>query len=166
MSLNPEDIYNKEFNKTFGLWSYDDQEVIEFLDLVATYYEEVLEENTRLEKRVKELEKEVDRCKQEQIALQESVQETINTAKKTASSKKEEAERKAELIIEEAEIKADKIIKDAQDKAQEEYQQYKELIQSKKLFKIKFKTLLNSYLELLDDEEVELEIIKDKMKGE
>ena len=166
MSLTPKDIYNKEFDKGVSLWAYDEDEVDEFLDLVATYYEELLEENRELENKVKELEKELEDCRAKQSSLQESVENTLNTAEKAVEEKKAQAEKEADLIIKKAEMKADKIIKEAEAKAEEEYQDYQELVQAKRLFKTKFKTLLKAYLDLLEDEEVDLDIIKNKMRDD
>jgi cell division initiation protein len=164
MDLTPKDIYNKEFSKQFSVWSYDEEEVDEFLDLIATYYEELLKENQQLEAQIKELEQELEECRAKQASMQDSVQETLHTAEEAVENKKQQAEKEADLIIEEAEIKADKIIQEAEDKAQKKYQDYRELVEAKRLFKIKFKTLLKSYLELLDDEEVDYDLLKDRME--
>ena len=166
MSLTPKDIYDKEFDKSFSVWSYDQEEVDEFLNLVATYYEELLEENNRLESRVKKLEEDLEEAREKQAKLENSVKDTLDTAEKAVEDKKKQAQKEADLIIEEAEMKADKIINEAEKKAEREYQEYQDLVKAKRLFKVKFKTLLQGYLDLLEDEEVNLEIIKDKMKEE
>ncbi|SFJ07792.1 DivIVA domain-containing protein [Thermoflavimicrobium dichotomicum] len=54
--LTPMDIYNKEFKH--AIRGYDVNEVNEFLDLIISNYEEVLEENKRLKEQVKKLEME------------------------------------------------------------------------------------------------------------
>ncbi|GAB6137506.1 DivIVA domain-containing protein [Halanaerobaculum tunisiense] len=166
MTLTPEDIYNKEFSKSFSLWSYDDQEIVDFLDLVGTYYEEIIEENKQLEAEVERLEAKLEDCKQQQMEFQASLQETLDTAKETASSKEQEAERKADLIIQEAKGKADQIIAEAQDKAREEYRRYQELVESKRRFKVQFKSQLKSYLELLEDKETNIELLKEDIEEE
>ncbi|RAL25904.1 DivIVA domain-containing protein [Thermoflavimicrobium daqui] len=53
--LTPMDIYNKEFKN--AIRGYDVNEVNEFLDVVISNYEDVLEENKRLKEQLKKLEK-------------------------------------------------------------------------------------------------------------
>ncbi|WP_408955968.1 DivIVA domain-containing protein [Natroniella sp. ANB-PHB2] len=161
MSLTPSDIYNKEFDKTFSIFSYDQQEVDDFLDLIAAYYEEVLNENSNLKLKIEKLEAEIEEYKEKDKKLHQ----TIDQAQQTMETQKAEAEKKASLILEEAKLKAEKIKEEARLKAEEKYQQYRELIEHEKLFKIKFKTLLKSHLEMLD-QQAGLEQIKEELDFE
>ncbi|MCK8817710.1 DivIVA domain-containing protein [Natroniella sulfidigena] len=161
MSLTPADIYNKEFDKTFSIFSYDQQEVDDFLDLVAAYYEEVLNEKNSLKLKVKKLETEIEEYQEKDKKLHE----TIDKAQQTIENRKTEAEKEADLILEEARLEAKKIKEEAKSKAEKKYQQYRELIEQERLFKIKFKTLLKSHLEMLD-QQAGLEQIKEEIDFE
>jgi DivIVA domain-containing protein len=52
--LTPMDIYNKEFKQTIR--GYDVNEVNEFLDLIISNYEDILDENKLLKEKLKRLE--------------------------------------------------------------------------------------------------------------
>jgi len=170
MSLTSVDIYNKEFKKKFSVWSYDDSEVDEFLDVVGTYYEQVIAENRKLKEDMKKIEEKMNDWKE----FEKSINDTMSKADKIVTAKKEEAVKEADLIIKEAELKAnrivsdaqlksDQIISDAQNKVEEKYKQYQELVEHKKLFEIRFKTLLKTNLEMLEDDEVELKRVKEEL---
>ncbi len=145
MSLTPEDIYNKEFKRKFSLRAYDSKEIDEFLDVVATYYEETLAENKRLKEEVDRMKDKLNNWEN----LESSLNETISKADQIVNEKKEEATKEASLIIKKAQLEAEEIINDAQKKVDEEYKLYQELLEHERLFKIRFKTLLKSHLEML-----------------
>ncbi|OCL27962.1 hypothetical protein U472_01820 [Orenia metallireducens] len=180
MSLISADIYNKKFKKS--LRGYDTQEVDDFLELVAVYYEEMISEQTRLNSVVDDLSAELKKYED----LQQSLDDTVNKAHKFAEDKKQQAQEKAESIlteakrkanellrgaevkakniIEGAEVKANKLVDeakfeakkqlmDAREKSEDKYREYQQLLESERLFKIRFKTLLQSHLEMLEEEE-------------
>ena len=92
MDLTPEEIAEKEFDKSFALWSYDDQEVEEFLELVSIVYEEALVENKKLKEKMEDL----------KSTLAEEEQK-IEDEKQEAAKIKEEAQKEAEKIVEKPE---------------------------------------------------------------
>lgn len=177
--LTPLDIYNKEFNKTFSVWAYNTKEVEKFLDLVAECYEEVYLENEELRDRIADLEERLQEYKEREETLNrtiDTVKETadkqqrtaeqraesiIENAKQKAANIKERAKTQAELIIDKAEMKAEKMVNQTNEQLEEERRKYKNLVESKKLFEAKFKSLLKTYLVMLDEsdglEELELE---------
>jgi DivIVA domain-containing protein len=65
--LTPMDIFNKDFKQ--ALRGYDIEEVNKFLDDVIRNYEDVLEENEQLKRKVKQLEENqaVHRLGQEEV---------------------------------------------------------------------------------------------------
>jgi len=180
MSLTPADIYNRKFKKS--LRGYDTQEVDDFLELVAVYYEEMISEQTRLNSLVDDLSSELKKYEE----LQQSLDETVNKAHKFAEDQKQQAKDKAESTLEEANRKAQEMLKDAELKAknliegaevkanklldeaefeakkqlmdarkqsEDKYRDYQQLLENERLFKIRFKTLLQSHLEMLEEEE-------------
>lgn len=181
--LTPLDIYNKEFNKSFSVWAYNTEEVDQFLDLVGESYEKIYVDNEELSKRVAELEERLQDYKQRE----ETLNKTIDTVKATADNQqktakqeaetiiqnaqekaaniKEQAKNQAELIIEKAEIKAEKILKKADEQIEEKKIEYKNLIESEQLFKIKFRTLLDTFLNMLEEKD-ELDNLKEEFSKE
>lgn len=151
MKLSPLDIYNKEFKKaTFG---YNVNQVDEFLEEVGLAFERLLKE-------VNALQDENERMK-ERLATYEEMEEKFErmlaVVQKTAREQTEQARKEAEVIIQKAEIKAEQIMKETKRKLQEEYKVLQELKGNKDLFKIRFRTLLESHLKMLEEDE-ELDI--------
>ncbi|SJZ30623.1 DivIVA domain-containing protein [Selenihalanaerobacter shriftii] len=178
--LTPLEVYNKEFNKTFSMWSYSVEEVDDFLDIVGECYERLYIDNEELCKQVadlkarlkdykdreKTLNKTIDTVNatadnQQQTAKQEA-EAIIKNAQERAVNIKEQAEAEAKLIIEKAEVKADKVIEESEKEVQEKKREYKNLVESEQLFAIKFKTLLNTYLTMLEERD-EMETSKDEI---
>ncbi len=178
MPLTPVDIYSKSFKKS--LRGYDAQEVDDFLELVGAYYEEVISENQSLKDRVKELEEESE----ELVELENSIETKMNKADEVVENRREAAAEEAKSILNKAEQEATKIISDANSirkKAKQEtkniikeaelkgkekiakareitedkYREYQQLVENKRLFKIRFETLLKSHLEMLAEAEGE-----------
>ncbi|MGM0471267.1 MAG: DivIVA domain-containing protein [Bacillota bacterium] len=161
--LTPLDIYNKELSKTFSVWAYSSQEVDEFLDQVAECYEELYTDNQELQERVARLEERLEEYKSREETISktiDTVKQTTNqqqqTAKEKAANLKQQAKAEAELIIERAEMKAEKIIQEAEENLADKRRKYKNLLETKRLFEAKFKTLLRTHLAMLD-ESTELE---------
>ena len=154
MKMSPLDIYNKEFSKsTFG---YNVSQVNNFLDDVAMAYEKLLKEINALQDKNEKL--------QEQLAnyecIEDKLQQTLESVQQAVGEQRRQAKREADNIIKKAELKAEGIINDARNKVQEEYQEFEQLKESKELFKIRFKTLLKSHLELLEENSVNNENIQ------
>lgn len=145
MNISPVDIYNKEFNKSaFG--GYKASEVEEFLDEVGVAYEKSLkeinslkDENERLQEKLKNYENIEDKLEETLLSVQEAAREQSRQAKK-----------EADTILKQANMKADKIIDGAKMKIQEEEQRLEHLKDTRQLFKIRFKSLLESHLQLLE----------------
>ncbi|MFP4661139.1 MAG: DivIVA domain-containing protein [Halanaerobiales bacterium] len=151
MKISPLDIYNHEFNKTtFG---YNIKQVDEFLDDVGVAYEKLLKE-------VNSLQDENEKLK-EKIAAQEDVEKKLEnivlTVQETAKEMTRQANKEADIIIRKAEIKAEKIEKEAKEKLHKEYKAMEAIKESRDLFKIRFKTMLEGYLEMLKRDEKERE---------
>ena len=154
MDLTPEEIADKEFDKSFALWSYDDNEVKEFLELVSIGYEEVLVKNKRLKEKMDDLKSDIAE-ERKQVELEKEEAEEI---KKSAQEEAEEiisnAQQKAEEIQEEAELKAERIMNQSKKRVEK-------MIDIEKKIKDDFENLFTVLLRALDDES-ELENIENK----
>ena len=152
MDLTPEEIAEKEFDKSFALWSYDDNEVEEFLELVSIYYEEALVKNKKLKEKMENLKSDL-----------EKEREKVESKKREAENIKSNAEEEAEKIIKEAEQEAQKIKDEAELKAERIINQSKKRVgkvidiekKVKKDFKSLFTYLLNSLENESDLEDIE-----------
>lgn len=154
MDLTPEEIAEKEFDKSFALWSYDDQEVEEFLELVSIVYEEALVENKKLKEKMEDL----------KSTLAEEEQK-IEDEKQEAAKIKEEAQKEAEKIVKEAQEEAQKIKDEAELKAERIINQSKKRVEKtiniEKKVKSDFKELFTYLLKSLERES-DLEEIEDE----
>ena len=152
MNLSPLDIYNKEF-KSSAL-GYNKKEVEEFLEDVGMSYEKALKQVNALQEKNEKLEEDLKRYEN----LDQKLQNTLQAIQDTVKEEKERARKEAELIISKAEDKAEKIKKNAREDVEKEYKKIEELKEKKKLFKIRFRTLLENHMELLNEEKTETEI--------
>ncbi len=148
--MSPLDIYDEEFSKsTFG--GYNTVEVDNFKDKVGRAYEQLLkeinnfkEENTKLKEKLSNYE-----------SIEEKLTETLTSIQEVAREQTKQAQREADRIIEQAHMEADKIINNTKANLREEYRKLEQLQEARELYRIRFKNILESHLEMLEEEEKE-----------
>ncbi len=149
MALTPLDIHNKEFNR--GFRGYVEDEVNEFLNQVIKDYEILIREKKDLEKKVEELE--------EKMTYFSNIEETLNksilVAQETAEEVKRNANKEAQLIMKEAEKNADRIINEALSRSSKMAVEVEELKKQAKVYRTRFKMLIEAQLELLKNDDWE-----------
>ncbi|HWI54708.1 MAG TPA: DivIVA domain-containing protein [Desulfobacteria bacterium] len=143
--MTPLDIHNKEFRKAFR--GYEEQEVDEFLDLVVREYERLYKENIDLKEALAAKDSNIGQYKD----LEDTLKKTLVVAQKTADDMKDNAVREAEVIVGEARLKAEKIILEAGEKARTALLDYENIRKQSLEFKVRFRTLLRSQLELVEE---------------
>jgi cell division initiation protein len=147
MPLTPLDIHNKEFSK--GFRGYDEDEVNEFLDQVIKDYEIIIREKKELEERLNDM--------SERIGHFNSIEETLNKsiviAQEAAEEVKRNAYKEAKLIIKEAEKNADRIVNESLSKARKVALEIEELKKQSKVFRTRFKMLIEAQLELINNDD-------------
>lgn len=143
--LTPLDIQNKEFKR--GVRGYKESEVDAFLDEIMIDYEKMFKENIELKDKIAMLNDQIKQYNK----LEETLQNTLVVAQSTAEEVKLSARKNAELIIKEAEENAKKIIDEAKKEALKIREEYESLIKDMLVFKTRFKTLLQSQLESLNE---------------
>jgi cell division initiation protein len=145
--LTPLDIHNKEFSK--GFRGYDEDEVNEFLDQVIKDYEMILREKKELEEKVAELTERLSHF----TNIEETLNKSILVAQEAAEEVKRHAEKEAKLIIKEAEKNADRIINEALSKSRKIAMEIEELKKQSKVFRNRFKMLIEAQLDLLQSDD-------------
>lgn len=146
MKLNPLDIYNKEFKKsTFG---YNTTQVDEFLDDVGVAYERLLKDLNNLQEENQALKEKIDNYED----MEDKLQNTLDSIQGTVSERVEQADNEARMIVKEARMKAEKIKENARDQIASEKRKLEQLREQRNFFKIRFQTLLESHLEMLNEE--------------
>ncbi len=150
MDLTPIDIYNKEFSRV--LRGYSQDEVDEFLDEVMETFERLYKENLDMKDALAAMKEQLDSYR----TMEATLKETLVTAQQTADEVIETGQKKADLIIEQAEDRADKIVEEANREIIIIKKEYEKTKREMQVFKSRFKTLLNTQLEMLDAEKIDL----------
>ncbi|MCL4499585.1 MAG: DivIVA domain-containing protein [Chloroflexi bacterium] len=157
MKLTPLDIHHKEFHR--AIRGYNEEEVDNFLDQVAEEFERLFKDNIDLKEQV---EKAKDKAS-EYEELQKTLQNTLITAQRSADEVIANAKQEAEQMIQEARARAAGTIQEAEAKAGktiEEANQGKERVESDFIglknaetdFRKQFRSMLESYLGLVEGE--------------
>ena len=104
MRITPLDLQNHRFRRRVA--GYAQEEVDDFLRLVAEDYEAALREAEAQREQVSRLKQRVE----ELAANEQILQETLTTAQKLSEDLKRTAMKEAEVIVSEAEVKGEKIL--------------------------------------------------------
>ncbi|MBD8031668.1 MULTISPECIES: DivIVA domain-containing protein [Solibacillus] len=147
MPLSPLDIHNKEFTR--GFRGYAEDEVNEFLDQIIKDYEIILREKKDLEEKVKMMSTQMNHYN----SLEDTLQKSIIVAQEAAGEVRRNSEKEAKLIVKEAEKNADRIVNDALTKARKIAIEIDELKKQSKVFRNRFKMLVEAQLDLLNTDD-------------
>ena len=139
MKLTPLDIRHKEFKR--GMRGYVDGEVDEFLDEVADEFERLFKENIELSERGEALQEKLDQYRN----LEETLQNTLVAAQRSAEELKANAQKEAQLMLSEAELKARQMVNQSYGDKQAVEKQIVVLKSSEEDFRFKFRSLLEGY---------------------
>lgn len=143
MALSPLDIHNKEFNNKWQ--GYDKDEVNEFLEQVMKDFENLLEENKSLKSNLSQSASQISHFN----SIEETLQKSILTAQEAAEDVRRNAAKESKLIIKEAEKNADRIVNEALSRAQQISLEVEDLKKQSKVFRNRFKMLVEAQLDLL-----------------
>ncbi|MEK7775359.1 MAG: DivIVA domain-containing protein [Candidatus Zixiibacteriota bacterium] len=145
MELSPNDIRNADFPTSMR--GYDKQEVKKYLEQVASALEKIKQDNLRLSM-------EVDSLKT-QLAGLRSFEDTIKSAaidaRRNADTTISSAKKEAELMLVTARKEAEQAIGNRANKIREIEQQLESLELTKKSYIGKFRMLLQSHLEIIEE---------------
>lgn len=143
--ITPLDIQNKEFTK--AIRGYKEVEVDDFLDKVIESYEKAYNDNIEFKEKIRLLEEQLEKYN----SIEKTLKDTLVVAQSTAEEVAMNANQKAELIIREAEEKGKKIISDANNEVLNIRREYEEAKKEFHIFKTRFKTLLESQLNIVTE---------------
>jgi cell division initiation protein len=152
VKISPLDIYNKDFKKsTFG---YNVNQVDEFREEIGLAFERLLKE-------VNNLQDENEKMKERlsiYTDIEKQLEKMLTTIQEAGKEQTDRARKEAEIIIQKAEMKAEQIVQETREKLKGELKSIQNLKDSKDLFRIKLRSLLQSHLQMLEDEEVDLDL--------
>ena len=144
--ITPLDIENKRFAKQ-KLGGYNVDEVDDFLDELTLEYGKLYKENAELKERREELDSDVGKYKN----IENTLQNTLIMAQKTADEITSVAKQQAEQIIKEAEYSAKSSIEELNTQIMIKEKEIEDLKKQFDVYKAKMESLLISQLELLKD---------------
>ena len=177
--LTPLDIHKKEFRRAFR--GYNEEEVDMFLDQLAKDYEELYTANLELKEQIEKYENGIARYKELEDVIKETLimaqknaddlrnntekeaQVMLNEARVEYDRKMDEVRRQSDQMLLEAEKKVIHMTKNAEDKTtkmlleaearvREYMKEYEDMCNNARVFKIKFRSFLESQLQMLDGE--------------
>lgn len=149
MPLSPLDIHNKEFTR--GFRGYAEDEVNEFLDQIIKDYEIIIREKKELEDQIVTMTEQMNHYSN----LEETLQKSIVIAQEAAEEVRRNSQKEAKLIVREAEKNADRIVNEALAKARKVTIEIDELKKQSKVFRNRFKMLVEAQLDLLNTDDWE-----------
>lgn len=144
MRISPLDIQSQQFR--VKLKGYDPREVENFLEMVASEYEELIRENGKLKENLARITNQYDELRQREQTLKE----TMMTAQKITEDMKNSARKEAEIILKEAELKSDRTIDEAHRKLASINDQITEIKRLRAQFEAQVKSAAESHLKMLE----------------
>lgn len=149
MPLSPLDIHNKEFGR--GFRGYQEDEVNEFLDQIIKDYEMLMRDKKELEDRLKQTDERVGHF----TTIESTLQKSIVIAQEAAEEVRRNSQKEAKLIVREAEKNADRIVNESLTKARRIAMEIDELKKQSKVFRNRFRMLVEAQLDLIDTDDWE-----------
>ena len=159
MRITPMDIEQQEFSKSFR--GYNEEEVDDFLDKIVKDYEELINENVRLNEEIERMQEKL----KEFSEIEETLRSALLNAQKSAEEMKGRVESEAKIIIEKAELEAKSLKQEVFQREDLVKNEIDNLRRYKFTFKEKFKSMLSLYLKMIENEDFE-EVGNYDIKGE
>lgn len=144
MKTTSMDITNKEFKKSFR--GYDMDEVEEFLEKIAEDYEALYKENSCLKEKMNALQENIEHY----AKMEDTIQSTLLLAQNASDQARKTAQKEAELVVLNANETAQRILDKAHNEVMKINDDFERTKQEFIIFKTKFKTFMQSQLEVFD----------------
>lgn len=150
MKITAMEITNKEFKRTIRGYSPD--EVDEFLDKIAEDYENLYKDNSTLKEKLSNIEDKIEHYNK----MESTIQNTLLLAQNAAEQARENAKKESELIVKNANDTAQRIIDKAHHDVLQITDDFERMKQEFCKFRTKFRSFMESQLEMFDDMEKDL----------
>jgi cell division initiation protein len=143
MKLSPLEIRKQEFKR--GFRGFDADEVEAFLNMLSSQWQDILDENRRMDDRIRDLESKLSHYER----VEEALQEALHTARDNSRTTIENAEQKGRLIIEQAEVEAIELKRKAEQERRQLRRESAQLKERRGEIATRLRAFLMSELELL-----------------
>ena len=149
MRITPMDIEQQEFSRSFR--GYNEEEVDDFLDKIVKDYEELINENVKLNEEIEKMQEKL----KEFSEIEENLRSALLNAQKSAEEMKGRVESEAKIIIKKAELEAKALKQQVFQREDLVKNEIDNLRRYKFIFKEKFTSMLNLYLKMIENEDFE-----------
>jgi cell division initiation protein len=147
--ITPIDIQHKQFKK--ALQGYDRAEVDSFLDEVIETLEDEAQHRAALEAEIADLKERISHFK----AMEESLQNTLVLAQRTADEVKASAHKEADLIKEQSRLAAERELASSHDAVAEVRREHQRAVEAAEKARSELRSLLMTHLALLEKAPIE-----------
>ena len=139
--ITPNTIQKKNFTR--GVRGYKEEEVDQFLDLIAADLSMLLRENAALKENINELAQEIEKYR----GSEKTVLGTLEAAKALMADIGSSAEKRADIVLKNAELDADRIRREAKDSVEQMQEESIALSKRWELFSARFRNLIEMELD-------------------
>ncbi|WP_186335296.1 DivIVA domain-containing protein [Staphylococcus xylosus] len=147
MPFTPNEIKNKTFTNARN--GFEPTEVESYLEQLSNEIERLKEDKAQLEKVIEDKESNI----QSYIEVHQSVSDALIQAKQAGEETKAAATKDAEATVSKAKAEADRIVNDAVEKARRLSFQTEDMKRQSKIFRSRFRMLVEAQLDLLKNED-------------
>ncbi|MEJ7541010.1 DivIVA domain-containing protein [Staphylococcus intermedius] len=149
MAFTPSEIKNKSFTRIKN--GFEPTEVEQYLEQLSHEIERLKEDKKQLEKVLEERDAHIQSFKE----VEKSVGEAIVSAQRAADETKAAAQKERDAIIQKAQAEASQIVNDGLEKARRLSFQTEDMKRQSKVFRSRFKMLVEAQLDLLKSDDWE-----------
>lgn len=147
MPFTPNEIKNKTFTNARN--GFEPTEVESYLEQLSNEIERLKEDKAQLEKVIEDKESNIQSYKE----VHQSVSDALIHAKQAGEETKAAATKDAEATVSKAKAEADRIVNDAVEKARRLSFQTEDMKRQSKIFRSRFRMLVEAQLDLLKNED-------------
>ncbi|EGQ3577488.1 DivIVA domain-containing protein [Staphylococcus pseudintermedius] len=149
MAFTPSEIKNKAFTRIKN--GFEPTEVEQYLEQLSHEIERLKEDKKQLEKVLEERDAHIQSFKE----VEKSVGEAIVSAQRAADETKTAAQKERDAIIQKAQAEASRIVNDGIEKARRLSFQTEDMKRQSKVFRSRFRMLVEAQLDLLKSDDWE-----------
>jgi len=142
--ITPSLIHNKDFTR--GVRGYKEEEVDQFLDLIAADIDALMRENAALKENIKSLKHKAESSR----SSDKTLLSTLEAAKKLMADIGASAEKRADIVLKNAELDAERIKREAREAVESMTEEAYALSRRWELFSARFRNLLETELDRFD----------------
>lgn len=142
--ITPAAIQKKDFTR--GVRGYKEEEVDQFLDMIAADLATLLRENASLREDAKALIQEASKYKDSE----KTILGTLEAAKALMTDISSSAEKRAEIVLKNAELDAERIRREARESVEQMKEEALALSRRWELFSARFRNLIETELDRFD----------------